>query len=77
MQFFVFLWKILHLAKFAYTASGCDGCDKYEVWMFPHLPPTTEPQDPRSRLRSLSQHLKICGHNLWLFLYEQKFYGVV
>ena len=40
--------------------------------MFPHLPPTTEPQDPRSRLRSLSQHLKIYGHNLWLHLFEQK-----
>ena len=26
------LWKILHLTKNFYTTSGCDGCDKYEVW---------------------------------------------
>ena len=25
-------WKILHSAKFCYTTSGCDGCDKYQVW---------------------------------------------
>ena len=25
-------WKILHLTEFFYTTSGCDGCDKYEVW---------------------------------------------
>ena len=25
-------WKILHLTDFFYTTSGCDGCDKYEVW---------------------------------------------
>ena len=28
-------WKILHLADFFYTTSGCDGCDKYEVWVQP------------------------------------------
>ena len=27
-------WKILHLAKFFYTTSGCDSCDKYEVWFW-------------------------------------------
>ena len=26
-------WKILHLASFYYTPSGCDGTDKYEVWL--------------------------------------------
>ena len=25
-------WKFLHLARLFYTTSGCDGCDKYEVW---------------------------------------------
>ena len=26
-------WKILHLTEFVYTTSGCDGCDKYLVWV--------------------------------------------
>ena len=26
-------WKILHLTEHFYTTSGCDGCDKYEVWL--------------------------------------------
>ena len=26
-------WKILHLASFYYTPIGCDGTDKYEVWL--------------------------------------------
>ena len=25
-------WKILHLTEIFYTTSGCDGCDKYQVW---------------------------------------------
>ena len=28
-------WKILHLTELFYTPSGCDGCDKYEVWSIP------------------------------------------
>ena len=28
------LWKILHLTEIFYTTSGCDGCDKYEVWSY-------------------------------------------
>ena len=34
-KFAVFLCsdrKILHLAEIVYTTSGCDGCDKYQVW---------------------------------------------
>ena len=30
-------WKILHLAKFFYTTSNCDDCDKYQVWIYPCL----------------------------------------
>ena len=26
--------KFLHLTEMFYTTSGCDGCDKYEVWCF-------------------------------------------
>ena len=35
--------KILHLTDFFYTTSGCDCCDKYEVWIFT-APPTSPEQ---------------------------------
>ena len=30
---FTYPLEILHLTEYFYTTSGCDGCDKYEVWL--------------------------------------------
>ena len=47
-------WKLLHLANSFYTASGCDGFDKYQVcWKWPSAA-------HRAELRSASSHVMSC-----------------
>ena len=64
-------WKILHLTDFFYTTSGCDGCDKYEVWLQYNRSPVTG-QNNINKPTTLGWCSRLVRFAVWKFLAQLK-----